>query len=206
MLLWDSHDSQVLPRQDGNHASLHHRGLELVQSHDGPHMRREGACIVRDHSGRRRHSWTVWNALKRFAFSGGGQAEGHAAGLRETQQADGRGPRRKRLVYIMDVERLWVSHVSATGFPQHSALSCFNYIMIFKDIVKWLLQASTGTSLASISSPKRKDCPLRSYFWILSMQRGTICWDSCAWGVCIDLQCCMLLLLNLCRGGMPYGL
>lgn len=37
-LLWDSNDSQVLPWQDRDHATLHQGGCELVYSHDGPHL------------------------------------------------------------------------------------------------------------------------------------------------------------------------
>lgn len=36
MLLRDSHDSQVLPRQDGDHETLHRGGGEVVYGHDGP--------------------------------------------------------------------------------------------------------------------------------------------------------------------------
>lgn len=34
MLLRDSHDSQVLPRQDGDHEALHPGGGEMVRGHD----------------------------------------------------------------------------------------------------------------------------------------------------------------------------
>lgn len=39
MLLRDSHDSQVLPRQDGDHEALHRGGGEMVHGHDGPVVR-----------------------------------------------------------------------------------------------------------------------------------------------------------------------
>lgn len=39
MLLRDGHDSQVLPRQDGNHETLHGGGGEVVHGHDGPVLR-----------------------------------------------------------------------------------------------------------------------------------------------------------------------
>lgn len=39
MLLRDSHDSQVLPRQDGDHEALHRGGSEMVYGHDRPVVR-----------------------------------------------------------------------------------------------------------------------------------------------------------------------
>lgn len=39
MLLRDSDDPQVLPRQDGNHEALHGGGGEVVRGHDGTLVR-----------------------------------------------------------------------------------------------------------------------------------------------------------------------
>lgn len=40
MLLRDGDDSQVLPRQDGDHEALHRGGGDVVPGHDGPLVRR----------------------------------------------------------------------------------------------------------------------------------------------------------------------
>lgn len=40
MLLRDGDDPQILPRQDGDHETLHLGGGEVVYGHDGPLMRR----------------------------------------------------------------------------------------------------------------------------------------------------------------------
>lgn len=42
MLLRDGDDSQILPRQDGDHETLHFGGGEVVYGHDGPLVR----CVL----------------------------------------------------------------------------------------------------------------------------------------------------------------